>query len=517
MWWTHPFANNTSSKSWFRALAVIVAAISAVIVPAPLRAQTGQVIDVPAGGNLQHALNTVQPGGTIRLAAGAVYVGTYTLPAKGGSSYILITTNAVLPPAGSRIDPSYRSRLATIRSSTTIPALATAAGASYYRIVGVAFEANKNGSGDIIALGRSDQTTLSAVPHHIELDRVLMTGDPTVGQKRAISANATNVSIINSDIRDIKAVGQDSQAICAWNSPGPFVIRNNYLEAAGENIMFGGDTVNIPGVVPSDITIEDNFFAKNPSWRGTKWTVKNLFELKNGRRVVVRHNIMQFNWSGAQAGYAIALTPRNSNGKVPWAVVDTVGVQRERAGALRQRVQSPGPRRHRAQRTAGASRIRDNLVLDINGSFWGGAGTFAQMGGEPAYVTFDHNTVLHSGNVVSFYSGVYVNRSGVKVPGGPITGFVFTNNLLHHNTYGIFGSARRYGNVAIAYYAPGAIVQRNVMASDKNRRLEVSRRQSIPDDRRLQRELPEHGGPGLPSAVGKRVRRSEPRRARPRM
>ena len=44
--------------------------------------------------------------------------------------------------------------------------------------------------------------------------------------------------------------------------------------------------------------------------------------------------------------------------------------------------------------------IRDNLVLDINGSFWGGDGTFAQIGGEPADVTIDHNTIVHSGNVV---------------------------------------------------------------------------------------------------------------------
>ena len=48
-------------------------------------AQAGAVIDVPAGGSLQQALNAVQPGGTIRLAAGATYTGTFTLPAKGGS------------------------------------------------------------------------------------------------------------------------------------------------------------------------------------------------------------------------------------------------------------------------------------------------------------------------------------------------------------------------------------------------------------------------------------------------
>ena len=49
-------------------------------------AQAGAVIDVPAGGSLQQALNAVQPGGTIRLAAGATYTGTFTLPAKGGTA-----------------------------------------------------------------------------------------------------------------------------------------------------------------------------------------------------------------------------------------------------------------------------------------------------------------------------------------------------------------------------------------------------------------------------------------------
>jgi hypothetical protein len=262
-----------------------------------------QVIDVRAGGNLQQALNQIQPGGTIRLAPGATYVGNFTLPAKGGSSYIVITTrDAALPPPGMRIDPSYKSRLATIRSTTMAWALTTAAGASYYRIVGVAFEANQNGAGDIIALGSASQTTLSQVPHHIELDRVLIAGDPDLGQKRTIAVNAMDVVIANSDIRDIKAVAQDSQAIAGWNTPGPIVIRNNFLEAAGENILFGGADLSIPGVVPSDIVVENNFLTKNISWRTQSWTVKNLFELKNARRVTVRRNVMQYNWGARNRG-----------------------------------------------------------------------------------------------------------------------------------------------------------------------------------------------------------------------
>ena len=116
-------------------------------------------------------------------------------------------------------------------------------------------------------------------------------------------------------------MGQDSQAIAAWNSPGPFVIRNNYLEAAGENILFGGADIMIAGVVPSDITVEDNVLTKNPAWRGTSWTVKNIFELKNARRVVVRRNLMLYNWGGSQTGFAVVFTPRNSSGRTPWVEV----------------------------------------------------------------------------------------------------------------------------------------------------------------------------------------------------
>ena len=284
----------------------------------------GTTIDVPAGGDLQAALNQVQPGGTIRLAAGATYTGNFKLPAKGGTSFIVITTNTALPPAGTRIDPSYRTRLATIKSPNGASALATAAGASYYRIVGVSFDANVDGAGEVIALGRDAQTTLAEVPHHIELDRVLITGDAAVGQRRGIAVNAAHVTIANSDIRDIKDAGQDSQAIAGWNTPGPITIRNNYLEAAGENIMFGGAHINIPNVVPSDILVEDNFLTKDPLWRGMSWTVKNLFELKNARRVLVRRNIMEYNWSGGQAGFAIVLTPRNSSGRTPWVVIEDV-------------------------------------------------------------------------------------------------------------------------------------------------------------------------------------------------
>jgi hypothetical protein len=451
-------------------VAAVLFAVAAVFELAGARAgafQAGTIIDVPAGGNLQAALNQVQPGGTIRLAPGAIYVGSYTLPAKNGTDWILITTrDAALPPAGQRITPNYKSRLATIRSASS-SALRTAAGASYYRIRGVAFESNQNGSGDLITIGHADYTALSQLPQYIEIDQVLLTGHATAGQKRGIAANGMHVSITNSDIRDIKGVGQDTQAIAAWNTNGPITIRNNYLEAAGENILFGGAQVNIPGAVPSDILVEDNFMTKNTAWIGTSWTVKNLFELKNARRVVIRRNVMQFNWAGGQPGYAVVFTPRNSSGTNPWIVIEDVEFSGNVLSHTGSAFNLLGHDDSDISGQLARIVIRNNLVFDVGGQ-WDGAGVFAQLGGEPRDITIDHNTILHDGNVVTFYRGQYPNSSGVMVNGGPVLGFVFSNNLLKHNDYGIFGSGQAYGNGTLAYYAPGAVVQRNVFASNSS-------------------------------------------------
>ena len=61
-----------------------------------------------------------------------------------------------------------------------------------------------------------------------------------------------------------------------------------------------------------------------PTSAGTVWSVKNLFELKNARNVVVEHNVFENHWKESQPGYAIVLTPRNSNGGCAWCVVEHV-------------------------------------------------------------------------------------------------------------------------------------------------------------------------------------------------
>jgi hypothetical protein len=244
-------------------------------------------------------------GDTIRLAAGATFTGNYVLPNKTGSGVITIRSAAsdtALPAAGIRIDPSNVALLPKLQSPNSMPALSTAPGAHGYTVRFVEFLANWQGYYDVITLGdgSSAQNTLAVVPHDLIIDACYIHGDPTYGQKRGIALNSASTSIINSYIAEIKAVGQDSQAIGGWNGPGPFTITNNYLEAAGENILFGGADPRIPSLIPSDITIRRNHFTKQVIWQTQgNWSVKNLLELKNAQRVVIDGNLMEYEWPSA--------------------------------------------------------------------------------------------------------------------------------------------------------------------------------------------------------------------------
>src|SRR5262245_43322115 len=99
-----------------------------------------RILTVVAGGDFQGALNTAQPGDMITLAAGVTFTGNFTLPAKTGTGWITVRTSAPdehLPPPGVRITPAYVARLPKVVSPNANPALATAAGAHHYRLIGI--------------------------------------------------------------------------------------------------------------------------------------------------------------------------------------------------------------------------------------------------------------------------------------------------------------------------------------------------------------------------------------------
>jgi hypothetical protein len=414
-------------------------------------------IAVPADGNLQAAINDAQPGDTIALEAGATYTGNFKLPAKNGNRFITIRTadDAELPGEGGRILPEHADLLAKIRSGSSSPAFETLAGAHHWRLQLLEIQATSTGAGDIIRLGDGSpaQNTLSQVANNIVIDRVFIHGDAAKGQKRGIALNSASTTIIGSYISDIKSLGQDSQAICGWNGPGPFAIINNYLEAAGENLMIGGSDPAVPGLVPSDITIAGNDFSKPPAWRSEKWVVKNLIEMKNARRVTIVRNTFEYNWQGGQSGYAVLFTVRNQDGGCTWCQVEQVTFEYNVVRHSAAGIQILGyDNNHPSQQTRNIV-VRNNLFADIDSKAWGGNGYFLSLSGGARDITIDHNTIIQD------------HAAGlVQADGAPILGFVFTNNLARHNSYGIIGTNHGVGNDSIGAYLPGSDITRNVIA-----------------------------------------------------
>jgi hypothetical protein len=433
--------------------------------------RASRTITLKAGDDLQRALEEARPGDTLVLQAGATFVGPFTLPRKTGDEFINVESSALarLPPEGQRVSPSDAAQMPKLVSpGRGEAALRTAAGAHHFRFIGVEFATKDEGglAYELLKLGDDDraQDALDKVPHHLSFDRCYVHAFPGQSLKRGVSLNSAETSIINSYVAGFKVVGQEAQAVAGWNGPGPFHLVNNYLEAAGENVMFGGAAPAIAGLVPADIEVRRNHLTKNPAWfprdasyAGAHWAVKNLFELKNARRVVVDGNLFEYNWTDAQSGYAILFTPRTSGGTTA-AIEDvqfTNNVVRHVAAVFQITGQddlAQHPKEHLLRRV----RVANNLFEDVDGERWDGDGAFLKIGQSADYVTVDHNTVLHTGNITKAY-------------GDPSLNFVFTNNLLAHNAYGVMGDGQSPGRKTIEAFFPGGVFRGNLIAGGEER------------------------------------------------
>ena len=415
---------------------------------------TGQSIYVAAGDNLQAAINAAQLGDEIVLQAGATFVGSFTLPVKSGEGWITIRSDGPLPPPGTRVTADDAGAMATILASgSNVAALSTMPGAHHYHIIGVEFSAapgvNQMTSLINLGSGNPDQDTLAEQPHHIILDRVYVHGTETLDLRRGIALNSAETAIVDSYISEIHSTA-DSQAIAGWNGTGPYLIQNNYLEAAGENIMFGGADPQIPNALPGDIVIRGNDFFKPLDWQGV-WLVKNLLELKIGLRVLIEDNNFENNWVDGQSGFAIVFKSTNQNGSAPWSQTADVtfrnNVVQNSASGLNI---AGSPETHDAV-TAARFLISNNLFTEI-GNFAGTQdGRMFQLLGATD-VIIENNTAIHNisaGTTITF-------------DGDPTLRLVFQDNIVTHGQYGIMGSGASEGAATLDAYAPDAAISGNV-------------------------------------------------------
>jgi hypothetical protein len=416
---------------------------------------TGRTIHVAAGGRLQDALDAARPGDRITLEAGGTFEGPFRLPKKDGDGWIVIASSGLNRlPADTRVSPSNAGDMPKLVASSRAVIVADP-GAHHYRFAGVEITPSRDSFiHNLVELG-ADESSLNRVPHHVVFDRSYIHGDPRKGGRRGIALNGREVAVIHSHLSDFKEVGADSQAIAGWNGPGPIRIENNYLEAAGENIMFGGADPAIQGLVPSDIVVRRNHLAKplrwkidHPTYEGTPWAVKNLFELKNARRVLVEWNLLEHNWPHAQNGFAILFTVRNQDGAAPWSVVEDVTFQNNAVRRVAAGVNVLGrDDNHKSRQTARIS-IQNNLFTEVGGE-WGGNGRLFQLLSGTSDVSIRHNTAAQSGGAV--FGG----------DDEPHSGFVFQNNVMPDNGAGFVGSGTAPGVASLVRFFPDAVVTGN--------------------------------------------------------
>jgi hypothetical protein len=457
--------------------------------PAP-----GKLHLVKAGDDLQQALNSVSCGETLRLEAGAIFTGSFHLKKNpcDDAHWIIIRTSAddsELPPEGTRLTPCY----AGVASLPSRPdyhcqnphnALARIVfngkggsgpifldgGANHYRLIGL--EITRAAAPVMVS------NLISPMAHswadHIVFDRLWLHGTEQDETTRGIFLSGTSyVSVVDSYFSDFHCVAMtgactDAQAVAGGlgdHPDGPFKIVNNFLEAAAENILFGGGAAT---ATPADIEIRHNHMFKPMSWNpdhkgfvggssGKPFIVKNLLEFKNAQRVLVEGNILENVWGGfSQSGFAIVITPKNQAPNVcPLCRVTDVTLHYNRVAHTAGGLQIANV----LSDTKGASTageritIHDMLFDDMDDARYKGFGIFAFVMSEAPKL---HDVVLE--HITAFPPKALLGIKGIV--GEPkIVNFVFRNSIVGAGEREIISTGGGPINCAARQPHPAAIVE----------------------------------------------------------
>ena len=415
---------------------------------------TGRQIRVSARTNLAEAISDAKCGDTLLLPAGASFDVT-ELPSKKCDDlhYITVrtdTADAKLPPEGTRISPAW----AGVSGLPGRPSFAQPAGGAA-RLLATFIVRRPSGAvvGDHFRFIGIEWTTpadteiarIAVAEHsnHVIFDRNWFhpAAGAEVGHAVGIVQGSTMIAVINSYINGFYCIagsGKCTDATTVGGGSGDEVVSalkiyNNFLESAGEQILFGGSASN---TTPSDIEIRRNHLFRPMLWKegepgytpsasGHPFVVKNNFELKNGIRVLFEANLLENTWGGfSQTGYSILITPKNQAGKCPICRVNDVTVRYDRirnvAGALQ--IANAYAKDGAAAADGGRYSIHDIFVDGLHERDFKGGGTFLIFVAEkpPIHdVQIDH--------VTAFVPGVLMAILGhEKQPNFSLTNSVFS-------------------------------------------------------------------------------------------
>jgi hypothetical protein len=396
----------------------------------------GKQIHVAKNSKLADAVEGAKCGDTLLLAAGASY-DVNELPAKkcDDQHYITVRTDAPdsqLPPEGTRISPAW----AAVASLPGRPAFAQPSGGPA-KLMATLNVRRPSGAivGDHIRFIGIEWTTsadaniarIAAVEHsnHVIFDRNWFhpADGVEVGHAIGIVDGSNTIAVINSYINGLYCIAgtgkcTDATAVGGGSGDEPIFtlkIVNNFLESAGEQILFGGSAATIN---PSDIEIRRNHLFRPMLWKegepgytptasGRPFVVKNNFELKNGVRVLFEANLLENTWGGfSQTGYSILITPKNQSGRCPLCRVNDVTVRynriRNAAGALQ--IANALAKEGAAAADGGRYSIHDLFIDGLHERDFKGGGTFLIFVSErpPVHdIQIDHVTAFVPGALMA--------------------------------------------------------------------------------------------------------------------
>jgi hypothetical protein len=439
----------------------------------------GKTWSVRSGQSLESALASASCGDVITLQAGATFSGNFMIPNKScdDSHWIIIRTSAAdssLPAEGTRLTPCYGG-VSTLAGRPSFHCASTAnvlakiefagrgsgpitfsPGANHYRLIGL--EVTRTAS----AASVNALIQFQGSADRLVFDRVWIHGTAQDETVRGIMLGASRrVAIVDSFFSDFHCISRsgswvDAQTIVGGigeGPMGPYKIVNNFLEASGENILFGGGGAT---ATPQDIEVRHNHMFKPLTWmngqngytggtNGNPFIIKNLFELKNAQRVLLEGNILENCWGGfTQVGFAILLTPKNQGGCPSCQVTDVTirynSISHVGGGLQIANVPSDRGVALDGQRYS----IHDTVIDDIDGAKYNGPGEFAQIsmdGGAPLQnVTINHVTAFP-------LRALFIIGDRVA-SGGPMKNFVFTNSIVNAGTYPVWSTGGGPANCA---------------------------------------------------------------------
>jgi len=448
----------------------------------------GKTWTVGSGQNLEQVLTSASCGDVIQLEAGATFKGNFILPHKSCDDlhWIIIRTSAPassLPPEGTRLNPCYAgvSSLAgrpPFHCAYTANVLAKieftgnngsgpitfSSGANHYRLIGL--EVTRAASPSTVY----NLIQFDGPSDHLVFDRLWVHGTAQDETARGIMLGGSRyVAVVDSFFTDFHCVAKtgsctDAQTIGGGlgdNPMGPYRIMNNFLEASGESILFGGGRATM---TPSDIEIRRNHMFKPLTWMkgqagymggsgGNPFIVKNLFELKNAQRVLIDGNIMENTWGGfSQVGFAILLTPKNqsiSNGgnscprcQVTDVTIRYTSIRHVAAGLqIANTLSDNGGPALDGQRYS----IHDIVIDDIDGKTYGGPGLFAQVSVGPGAPILQNVTINH---VTAFPPSMLFMIGDMVAASTPMKNFVFTNSIVNAGSHPLWSTGGGPANCA---------------------------------------------------------------------